>query len=260
MRNIKLVIAYNGANYCGWQSQVAGGRKKSIQQVVEKVLKKILGEQVNAAASGRTDSGAHALAQVVNFKTSSSIPPAKIKKALNFWLPEDIVCLDAKEAGAGFHARFKTTSKTYRYLIVNSKSRPLFLGRLTHFVPYELDIDLMRDELNSLRGRRDFASFCSSGSTAKDTVRTVKRVDLRVIRSGAIQSFLTPGSALIAIEIEADGFLNHMVRNIVGTLVDIGRGRFKKGSMRGILSHKDRKRAGYTAPAKGLYLSRVVYP
>jgi len=252
-----LTLAYDGTDYYGWQTQKG---KRTVQRVVEEALRKTLGEKIKVIASGRTDAGVHALAQVVNFKTSSRMSNVSIYNALNFWLPEDIACLDVEEVEEKFHARFWARSKTYRYLIVNSRSKPLFFNNYAHFLSYNLNTDLMRRELRSLLGRYDFRAFCASSRLTRDTIRTIKRINLKVSTGGSIFNLLRLSSfRLIAIEIEADGFLYHMVRNIVGTLIEIGKGRFKRGSMRRILAKGERKMAGPTAPAKGLYLVKVRY-
>lgn len=254
MRNLRLEIEYDGTNYAGWQrqkghrSQAAGHKSKTIQETIEKTLRIILQEKVKVIASGRTDAGVHALAQAANFKTKSKLPLANIQKALNSLLPEDISIKDISKARKDFHSCYSAKSKTYRYVILNSSVKSAFLNKWTLQVPYKLNMRLMRQEARALLGRHDFRSFCASGSTAKTTTRTIQNISIK-----------TPDYPLIIIDIEADGFLYNMVRNIAGTLFEIARGRFKKGSMKKILLAKDRKLAGPTAPARGLFLVKVNY-
>lgn len=249
MPNIRLQIEYEGTNYAGWQIQ---NRRPSdtIQETIEKVLEKVLQEKVKVVGSGRTDAGVHALAQTANFKTNSRLNPAKIQKALNGLLPDDIRIKKANYADNDFHACYSARSKTYRYIILNSKVSSVFLKRSSWHIPYKLDIPLMRKEAKSLIGRHDFSSFCASGSSARTRVRTIKKISVK-------KSF--NDFNLITIDIEADGFLYNMARNIAGTLVEIGRGRFSAGSMKKILTAKDRRAAGATAAARGLFLVKVRY-
>lgn len=256
MRNIKLIIEYDGSRYCGWQVQGGG---KSIQGVIEKVLRKITGEKVRLIASGRTDAGVHAVNQVANFKISKGISAQKLKKALNGLLPEDISITDASDAPLGFHSRFDAVSKIYRYLILN---RPypsaLTAGRMFH-CPYLLNVALMKKEAGVLLGRHDFSAFCASKANKKCAVRAIKNIDVRPMAHLPLAGAKDAGHSVIAITVESDGFLYNMVRNIAGTLVEIGRGRFPAGSMKRILLSKDRGKAGPTLPAHGLYLVKVKY-
>ncbi|MFH1666585.1 MAG: tRNA pseudouridine(38-40) synthase TruA [Elusimicrobiota bacterium] len=267
MRNIKLTIEYEGTGYCGWQVQKLHNlttsqsrRLKSIQETIEEALKKILRQKVSLIASGRTDAGVHALGQVANFKTNSKISLKKLMRSSNGLLPTGIKVLKTEEAGQGFHSRFDAKSKTYRYLIVKSKVAPALLRKLVYFFPYPLNIKTMNREARCLVGRHDFKAFCASGSSVKGTVRRVKKISIRPIDSHFFAGQRDDkGASLIAVEIEADGFLYNMVRNIVGTLIEIGRGRFPSGSITQILSAKNRRHAGPTAPAQGLYLIKSVY-
>ena len=234
MRNLKLEIEYDGTNYCGWQVQKSH-RSKSIQEVIEKTLRKILQERVRLIASGRTDAGVHALGQVANFKTRSKIPSGKLQRALNGLLPDDISIIKVEEKPLDFHSRFRAKSKVYQYTILNRAYPSALLRNRVYFYPYPLNIRLMRKKARSLLGKHDFKSFCASASSVKDTVRTIKRLSIK-----------KSGPALITIEIEADGFLYNMVRRIAGTLIETGRG-------------KSPKLAGPTAPACGLRLVKVRY-
>lgn len=246
-RNIKLEIEYDGSNYVGWQIQNRH-TGKSIQQQIEKVLRKILQEKVQLFASGRTDAGVHAIAQVANFKTNAQISLERLQLALNGNLPHDIVITKIEDVPLGFNSRFSAKSKVYRYTILNRKYHSPLLRRTVYFCHHPLNVNLMREEARCLLGRHDFKAFCASGSKVKDTTRTVKEV---VIKRGSL--------GLLTIDIEADGFLYNMIRNIGGTLILIGRGKMYKGSIKKILKSGDRRLAGPTAPAHGLCLVKVKY-
>jgi tRNA pseudouridine38-40 synthase len=246
-RNIRITIEYDGTNYCGWQVQSRNPSRISIQEVIERALRKILREKIKLIASGRTDAGVHARAQVVNFKTSSPVPVDKIQKALNGLLPNDISIHKAEIAPADFHSRFDAKSKNYRYTILNRRY-PSALSRDTvYFCQYPLNVPLMRKESRVLLGRHNFKSFRLTEKKERDPVRTIKKISVR------------KAAGLIEIDIEANGFLYNMVRSIVGTLIEIGRGKFPPGSLKRILASKNRKLAGPTAPAKGLCLLKVSY-
>lgn len=244
MRNIRLIIEYGGTNYAGWQIQK---NAKSIQATLETALKRILVERVKLVSCGRTDSGVHAKSHVANFKTNSKIPLVNIQRGLNSVLPKDIVIKEAKEVSSDFNSRFDAKSKVYRYTILN-RSCPAALYRdYFYHIPYKLNLNLMKREAKALLGRHDFKSFQATDKKERSSVRTIKK--LTVKKKGDF----------IEIEMEANGFLYNMARNIVGTLVEIGRRRFKPGSMKNILKAKDRNFAGRTAPAKGLCLVEVKY-
>ena len=229
MRNLKITLQYNGKNYCGWQKQP---NALGIQGTVEKAIYEITKEEVKVTASGRTDAGVHALGQVANFKTESKIPAERLPDALNAKLPKDISIISCEEVDIDFHARYNACGKTYRYL--------------SYHVRYDLDLDKIRLEAKSLIGTHDFGGFMSSGSSVKDTVRTIYDVDIQ------------ENDGMISIEVSGNGFLYNMVRIIVGTLVDIGRGRIKH-NMEEIINSKSRSMCGHTAPAHGLFLKKVNY-
>lgn len=262
MRNIKLIIEYDGTNYSGWQiqnnhkSQVTSHKLKTIQDTLEKTLKIILQEKVKVIASGRTDAGVHALAQVAHFKTHSKLPLQKIQRALNGLLPHDIRIKRIRHCPNDFHACYCVKSKIYRYIILNSKVASAFLDRYTWHITYALAIARMKREAKVLLGTHDFSSFCASGSSAKTKIRTIKRIS---IKEDVTRKLLPINGKCIIIEIEADGFLYTMMRTIVGTLVEIGRGRFEAGSLKKIRIAKDRTQAGPTAPAQGLFLVKAKY-
>ena len=244
MRNLKFEIEYDGTNYCGWQVQNSR-RKKSIQEVIEKALRKILQEKVKLIASGRTDAGVHAIGQVTNFKTRSAISIAKLQWALNGNLPDDIRIRKIEEVNLNFHSRFQAKSKVYRYTILNRPYSSVFYRTTAYFYPYPLDIKLMRKEAGVLLGKHNFRSFQAADKKERRPIRTIR--DMRVKKD----------KEFIHLDIEADGFLYNMVRNIAGTLIEIGRGKFTPGYIKKILSLRDRKFAGPTAPAKGLRLIKV---
>lgn len=253
MRNLKLEIEYDGASYCGWQVQnslhsaVCSPQKRSIQEVIEQALRKILQEKIKIIGSGRTDAGVHALAQVANFLTKSNISLEKLRLGLNALLPDDIVVAGIKEVSPHFHSRFDAKSKVYRYIILNRSYPSAILRDKAYFCPYPLDVRLMQQEAGVLLGRHNFKSFQAGDKEERDPVRTIKRIKV----SG--------NKDFIYVDIEADGFLYNMVRNIVGTLVEIGRGKIPKGSLKEILVSCDRRLAGPKVPPYGLYLLRVKY-
>lgn len=254
-RNIRLTIEYDGTRFCGWQTQNARSQSpkvtpkklKTVQEEIEKAGKKLFGKAINLTGAGRTDSGVHAEAQVANFRVDSSLALRNIKKGLNSYLPDDIAILSADEAEPDFHARFDAKEKLYKYTILNRKVRSPLLKRHAAFVSYDLDISSMRKAARYLVGKKDFKSFQASDKKERNSVRTITRLDI------------THRSPVIEIYVQADGFLYNMVRNIVGTLLDVARGRIRPEEIKEILSKKSRPLAGQTAPAKGLCLIRVVY-
>jgi tRNA pseudouridine38-40 synthase len=246
MRNIKLSIQYDGTNYFGWQAQKRT-TLPTIQDIIEAALRQILQEDIKLISAGRTDRGVHALAQVANFKTEKRTSLEKLHIAVNSLLPWDIRINSMREVPLDFHSRYRAKSKVYRYHILNSKLRTVFDYRYCAFVPEKLDIKTMKNELKVLKGKHDFSAFQGSARKARCSMRIIKEINL--IKKGRF----------ISIMIEADGFLYNMVRIIVGTLIDIGRGKLPKGSVKQILNTRDRKKAGPTAPACGLFLEKVKY-
>ena len=248
LRNIKLTIEYDGTDFYGWQVQIKSQR--TVQAEIEKALKKIFKKHVTLFGSGRTDSGVHALGQAANFHAATKLPIATIQTALNANLPKDIAVVDIEEVGPRFHARFSVKSKTYRYTILNRPARCALQRRFCFFYPYPLNLRSMRAEARALVGRHDFKSFQTANPSRDEkatTVRTVRGVEI------------TKKGDFVHIDIEADGFLYKMVRNIVGTLLQVGNGKLPKGSMRRILSRKDRTVAPAPAKAHGLTLVEVKY-
>lgn len=246
MRNIKVVLEYEGTAYSGFQVQA---NANTVQEQIEAALQKLTKEQIRIVASGRTDAGVHAMGQVINFFTNSNIPAEKFAPALNTWLPKDIRALESSEEDQNFHARFSAKWKTYRYLILNREAPSALLRNLAHWVPDKLDIALMRLGACELVGTHDFRAFMASGSSVVTTVRTVTESEIRTLES----------EDLIEFRITADGFLYNMVRIIVGTLIEIGRGKLDPSVIKRMLDTGDRSLGGPTAPAKGLYLVRVTY-
>ncbi|MFC1570541.1 tRNA pseudouridine(38-40) synthase TruA [Candidatus Omnitrophota bacterium] len=244
MRSIKLTIAYDGTGYKGWQVQKNG---RTVQEEIEKAAERAFGKKIRLHGAGRTDAGVHAKAQVAHLKVPESIPVKKIALALNSSLPEDIAVTSAKEVAEDFHSRYEAKRKHYRYSIFNAKRKDPFNSRFSWRVPYMLDLKLIKKEAQVLVGKHDFKSFQAAEKKERTSVRKIFYVDIK-----------KKGSR-ITIDIEGDGFLYNMVRNIVGTLIEIGRGYLPQGSMKKILKGKNRKLAGPTAPAKGLTLIEVKY-
>ncbi len=244
MKRIKLTIAYDGTNYCGWQIQPNG---ITIEEILNKAISKMTGEEILVIGASRTDSGVHAMGNVAVFDTETTIPAKKIAIALNQKLPDDIVVTKSEEVPLDFHPRYCDCSKTYEYHIINTRI-PIPTKRLTnYFVSYVLDIDKMRQAASYLVGEHDFVSFCNVRTDVENTVRTITDLDI-----------LTNGNE-ITIRITGNGFLYNMVRIIVGTLIRVGRGFYEPEKVKEILEAKDRRAAGVTAPAHGLILVEIKY-
>lgn len=245
MRNIKLLIEYDGTNYLGWQVQAKG---LTVQGMIEEKLALLTGETIPLIGSGRTDAGVHALGQVAHFKTQSRMEVGSIQKALNSLLPPDIVIKKADEAEEAFHARKSCKSKVYEYWILNRNIRSAFQRMYAWHIPQRLDWKEMKKATQGLMGEHDFSSFRSTGTPTRTAVRKVLRVEWKRSQEG-----------LFRFEIEANGFLKQMVRAIVGTLVEVGRGKLTAEDFIRILQARNRERAGPTAPARGLFLKEVKY-
>lgn len=247
MRNFKITLEYDGTDFKGWQVQPGGQR--SVQGEIEKVLQKIFTKKIRIIGSGRTDQGVHAYGQVANFKVQTEFGTDKIQRALNATLPEDVAVLDVEEVPLDFHSQYSAKSKIYRYTILNRRARCAQLRQFCLHIPYRLNVPAMRREAKALIGRKDFRSFVANDPSReqKDTVRTIKRVDIK-----------KTGDRII-IDLEADGFLYKMVRGIIGTLIEIGRGQLPQRSIKRILLKKDRKSAAYSAKPHGLCLLSVKY-
>ena len=244
MTTFKLTLEYDGSRYHGWQVQPG---LQTIQAEVQAALQQIIQAPITVTAAGRTDAGVHALGQVAGFTTSSALSAAQWARALNGLLPADIAVRSVEAVTEKFHARFDARSKLYRYRILARQHRSALDRHRFWHIPYALDVEAMRTASRSLIGRHDFSSFQGSPTDTENPVCTVTRLE-------CIQSLEE-----LAFEIEADRFLKHMVRNIVGTLVEVGRGKLEAGVVAEILAAKDRTKAGPTAPPQGLYLVRVDY-
>jgi tRNA pseudouridine38-40 synthase len=244
VRRLKLWLEYNGTNYHGWQRQP---NTVTVQGTVEACLGTITNHAVRLQAAGRTDAGVHALGQVAHFDTASTLAVTTLQRGLNSLLPADIVVLRVEETTAAFHARFSAVQKTYAYVIRNHVLRSAFQVPFSWYIPYGLDVPAMRQAARVLVGRHDFSAFRAASCGARHAVRHLTHLAIK--RRGARLFFV----------LRADGFLQYMVRNIVGTLVEVGRGKLPPGCLADILQSRQRQRAGPTAPAHGLFLVRVSY-
>ncbi|MGB5822976.1 MAG: tRNA pseudouridine(38-40) synthase TruA [Proteocatella sp.] len=240
--NVKLTIEYIGTSFSGWQKQK---KFNTVQAEIESAIMKITGEKAILIASGRTDAGVHAFAQVANFHTSTNIPAIQLKYALNSILHDNIKILESCEVEDSFHSRFGAKRKTYLYRIQTGDIRRSFERNRSFYVKGDLNFEKMQEEASYIIGEHDFSAFKSEGSTAKNFIRTIYSLELRQNRD------------IIEMEISGNGFLYNMVRLIAGTLVEIGKDR--EYSMKEILDSKSRTFAGPTAPAMGLFLKNVAY-
>lgn len=245
MSTFKITLAYDGTDFNGWQRQPQG---TSIQGLLEDALKELDGRDVTVTGAGRTDAGVHALAQVAAFSLERAISPDALARAVNVRLPESVRIVSAEVAKETFQPRFDARAKTYRYRIWNADVLSPFERRFAWHIIDRLDVDAMNAAAAWLVGTHDFAAFQGTGSDTATTERTVSHAVLRATHP-----------ALLAFDISGDGFLRYMVRNIVGSLVDVGRGRFPPSWLNDVLASRDRTRAGRTAPAHGLFLVGVEY-
>jgi tRNA pseudouridine38-40 synthase len=245
MRNFKMVVEYDGTGYCGWQRQKNG---ISIQQVLEETIRLITQGKATVIGSGRTDAGVHALNQVASFRSDTRLPAEILYRGINGLLPPDIVVKSLEEVAWEFNALRDARGKIYIYKICNKRLRPALGRNYFWFIHHPLDLPLMEQAVQYLIGQHDFSSFCATGSDVKDRTRTITGININSGEDG-----------LLEITIEAQGFLKYMVRNIVGTLVEIGRGKRKPSEMKEIIDSRNRNIAGITAPARGLYLKEVKY-
>ena len=246
MRNIRLTIEYDGKDFNGWQKQP---NKLNIQGEIERAIELITGEEnIDLIASGRTDAGVNALGQVDNFKTNNmSIPIEKFALAINTKLKRSVRIKKAEEVDERFHSRYTCKRKTYRYVINNSEYGTAIYRNLQYCFPIKLDAEKMKEAAKYFEGEHDFKAFKSSGTSGKNSVRTIYKAEVR-----------KEGDNII-IELTGNGFLYNMVRIISGTLLDVGLGKIKPEKIPEIIESKDRQRAGRTLPAHGLYLVQVVY-
>ena len=244
MRNLRLDICYDGTRYRGWQR--LPGRDDTLQGKLETTLSRILGESVEISGSGRTDAGVHANHQIANFHCESTMAPDEILNQLRRYLPEDIGIHSCKEASPRFHARLNAREKTYQYRIWNSESPCVFDRRYVAVMPEPLDTDAMEKAAGYLCGEHDFSAFCGNAKIKKSTVRFIRIIE--------IQRF----GEEIRIRFTGNGFLHNMVRILVGTLVEVGRGERTPDSIPDLFGSK-RSEAGFLAPARGLCLEEVIY-
>jgi len=244
MRNIRLLIEYEGTHYAGWQWQK---NDRTIQETLSKAIGQIVQEPIKIYGASRTDAGVHALGQVANFKTTSNIPGERLLHAINFYLPHDITVKDAAEVTESFHAQYGAKSKAYQYTLLNDWIRTSLNWDFCHVCGFQLDMGKMIAASMYIIGTHDFTSFTTKAGCEKHRIRTVKNLD--IIKEGKYIYFT----------VEADGFLYNMVRTIVGTLIEVGRGKITAERVKDILDARNRNLAGPTAPAKGLCLIEVKY-
>jgi tRNA pseudouridine38-40 synthase len=249
MRTYKLTLAYDGTDFAGFQRQ---SNARSVQQVLEEALAPIEGGEVTVAGAGRTDAGVHALGQVASFALGRAIEPDQLQQALNAVLPQDVRVLTAELAAQGFNARFSARSKIYRYRVFNAKVVSPFERRYALHISRNVNLEAMKDAAAELVGEHDFGSFQGAGGKVLTTIRTVTRSEWH-------ERPLEGGGRLLTYEIAGTGFLKYMVRNIIGTMIEVADGRRPVGSMQVLLGAPDRSEAGPTAPPHGLYLVRVDY-
>ncbi|WP_042454009.1 tRNA pseudouridine(38-40) synthase TruA [Neobacillus dielmonensis] len=245
MQRFKGIITYDGTGFSGYQVQP---KKRTVQAELETMLTKIhKGQAVKVTASGRTDAGVHAKGQVIHFDSPLSIPPEKWEIAMNSLLPEDIAVLSIEAASPSFHARFDAEGKEYRYQLLLSGKRDPFLRSYAYQYRYPLDIEAMKQASAFFLGTHDFTSFCSAKTEVEDKIRTIETIDFSLDKD------------LLTLRFVGNGFLYNMVRILVGTLLEVGAGELNPQDIPAILQKKDRRFAGKTAPAHGLYLWRVFY-
>ncbi len=245
MKNCKLTIQYDGTRYNGWQNQK--NTANTLQTKLETLLSRMTGEEIALAASGRTDAGVHAQGQIANFKSHTALSCAEIVAYCAQYLPADIAVVSAEFVGERFHSRLHATGKTYVYRIWNSAIPNVFERAYVHAVPESLDLDAMRKAAALLCGTHDFQSFCATKAGKKSTVRTLAAIDIEQIGSE------------VRLRFTGDGFLYHMVRILVGTLLEVGQGKRAARDMPAIVAAKERSKAGALAPAQGLCLETVFY-
>ena len=244
MRNIKLTIEYEGTSYLGWQRQPQG---MTIQQALEEAIRQVTGVMPQVIGASRTDAGVHARGQAANFKTDSAIPVERLQGALNALLPRDIAVADAEEVPDDFNCRFSAKSKLYQYTIWNQRVRPAMDRNFCWHLRWPVEIEPMQAASASLLGEHDFAAFQSANAQSETTVRTILRADWELC------------APRLTFAVEGNGFLYNMVRALVGTLVEVGRGKITAEEFKKILESRDRTLAGRTAPARGLCLMCVRY-
>lgn len=245
MRNIKIIIEYDGTKYNGWQKQKNGS---GIQEILTNAIHQVCSDVDKINGAGRTDAGVHAFGQTANFFTACKIPVGKIPSAVNVFLPKEIAVKSAEEVDDKFHARYSAKGKKYMYIVNNSGVRSALEFYREYNFPYEIDYKKMKKAAELFEGTHDFRGFMASGSSVSDTVRTISKIQIKKREDGRIIFNFT-----------GNGFLYNMVRILVGTLLDIGIGKIKLEDVNSIISSKDRSKAGKTVPSQGLYLVEVYY-
>ncbi len=244
MRNIKLTIEYDGTSYGGWQKQK---NNRTIQQCIEEAIKLLTGEDVELIGSSRTDAGVHAKGMIANFITNSQIPTDKFREAINTKLPDDIGIIKSEEVDRNFHSRYDSKGKTYCYTLVNRYEKVCIGRNYVYQVRDELNYNLMKEAAKYFLGKHDFKAFKTNGSSVKTSVRTINGLELE-LKGDVIKIFVS-----------ADGFLYNMVRIIVGTLIEVGKGKIKPEDIESIIKNGDRSKAGPCVPPNGLVLEKVFY-
>ena len=244
MRNIKLIIEYNGKGFYGWQKQP---NKLNIQGEIERAIGELTNEEINLIASGRTDAGVHSFGQTANFYTNSKIPIEKFAIAINSKLKKTIVIKSAEEVDEKFHSRYSVHNKRYRYIINNSEQGTAIYKDLEYHMPVKLNVDKMKEAIKYFEGKHDFSAFKASGTSSKSSVREIYKAEI------------IDKDEKIYIELTGNGFLYNMVRIIAGTLVDVGLGKIEPEDIPKIIESKKRENAGKTLPPHGLYLMEVNY-
>lgn len=244
MRNVRLLIEYEGTHYAGWQWQK---NDKTIQETLSKATERVVQEPIKIYGASRTDAGVHALGQVANFKTTSTIPSERLLHAINFYLPHDITVKEATDVTESFHAQYGAKSKVYQYTLLNDWIRTSLNWNFCHVCGFQLDVNKMIAATKDIIGTHDFTSFTTKARCEKHRIRTIKKLEIK--KDGKYIYFI----------VEADGFLYNMARTIVGTLTEVGRGKIIAETVKDILDARNRKLAGPTAPAKGLCLMEVKY-
>jgi tRNA pseudouridine38-40 synthase len=254
IHNIKLVLAFDGTAYHGWQIQTD---QSTIQGALAAAIEKITGEKISPTGSGRTDAGTHARRLVVNFPTHSQISPERMVRALNSSLPGDIRVLSARRVSRQFHARRDAQSKTYRYQVYLGSVMPPHLAREHYHYPHPINVEKMKEAARIFEGEHDFASFaakCGQGNSSKADSQIPRNTVRRIF-----QCELKHRGSRLLLTVEGNGFLQHMVRNIIGTLLEIGGGRMRLEELEKLFEKRDRRLAGFAAPAHGLILLKVRY-
>ncbi len=244
---LALRIEYNGTNYFGWQKQKIN-KEKTIQYFVDKAISKVANHKVNSICGGRTDTGVHAFSQIIHFDTTSRRSNLNWTKGINTFLPNDIIIKDIFNVDENFHARFSVVDRTYRYIILNQHTQSSIF--INNFLPYKAKIDISRIKASFkyLVGENDLSCFRSSGCSSSSPTKNIKKLNIKKIRN------------FIIIDITANSFLYHMVRNMVGCFIDIGTKKIEPKQIKKLLLSKDRRKIGVTVEPKGLYLLKINYP